>query len=485
MLDKSHNSSYTISVDLLVSAIAGVNSEKPSLYQQAADYFRHEPANEKKLTQLKTEIRDVKLALQTRSGKSARVLEQQLQRLNKKYDVERLSQQAQRTLRLNDAIDVCLDILSLSEGEDFEETQLKTSKLLTTLVLFSPEKGKNLAELHHSLKPAYKAVLSLRVLDKLISNGVLKNAYILKNHNTEKRYEPDAINYECYKQAVILPIMLAGIFQDVGLQHPALTELLEGKEGRKDRFRSLKKLEREEMLALNYQHTVDYLKNGLGCQQAGAKKEHEIAEFDEAEQKRLKFQLGLMVDANSSKRGTSEIIKIPQIYASVVFSTKRDYQRKNLPTASILIAQLAIKKVISPQVSEVFVSIVGQFPLGFGIAYIAQDMNGNELDFYEYAIVSSLNPPLKDQPISRFVTKNLMFLPHGKTGVVKKTRNLHFQAARKKLVKIDPKRLAEVMQKLSHNFRVNDDKPVVPYYWEPHEYFCVQGNQNLWSARTR
>ena len=484
MLDKSHNSSYTISVDLLLNTLSGLNPKKPSLCQQAADYFINEPANRKKLTQLKDKICDATLSIQNQSGKSVRVLEQQLEQLNKQYKAENLSQQAQRTQRLKEAIDVCLTILSLSEGEDFDETQLKTAKFLATFLLFSPDKGKKLAELHHRLKPAYKAVLSLRVLDKLVDDGIVKNTYIIKNYTADKRYETNPTNHECYLQAVILPVMFAAIFQDVGLQHPSLVELLEGKEGNKDRFRLLENQEREEMLALNYQYTMDYLQNGLGCQQAGAEKEHEIAAFDDSEQKRLKFQLGLILDANSSKRGTSEIIKIPQIYASVIFSTKRDYQRKNLPTASILISQLAVKKVISHQVSEVFISIVGQFPLGFGIAYIAQNAHGDELDFYEYAIVSRLNPTKPEQPICRLVTKKMMFLHFGKTAVINKDQNLHFQVARKKLIKIAPNRLAEVMQKLSHNHRVDRYKSSVPYYWEPNEYFCVQGNQNLWSVNT-
>jgi hypothetical protein len=78
---------------------------------------------------------------------------------------------------------MCLNLLSLSEGEDFEETQLKSAKFLTTLVLFSTGTGNNLAELHHKLKPAYKAVLSLRVLDKLVLDGVVKNAYMLKSYD--------------------------------------------------------------------------------------------------------------------------------------------------------------------------------------------------------------------------------------------------------------------------------------------------------------
>jgi hypothetical protein len=478
MLDKKNHSSYTVSVDLLVNAISGVNPHKSSLYQQATDYFKKEPENRAKLAHLQTKISDTQLLLQTKSGKSAKFLNKQLKHLNKIYNFERLSQQTYRIRRLNDAIDVCLDILCLSEGEDYEETQLKSARFLTTLVLFSPEKSKNLSEIHHRLKPAYKAVLSLRVLDKLVGNDIVKHTYILKNYDADKRYGSHTTDYECYTQSVILPIMLASIFQDVGMQHPALTELLEGTEGDKDRFRFLEIQEREQMLALNYQYTIDYLKNGLGCQQAGA---DECPEFYEAEQRRLKFQLGLVVDAISSNQGTSEVIKIPQIYASVIFSTKRDYQRKNLPTASILISQLANKKVISYQVSEAFLSIVGQFPLGFGITYIAQNINGDDLEFYEYGIVTMLNPAKYDQPTCRLVTKNLMFLTQGKTSIVKKDHNLHFQTTRKKLIKMDPKRLAEVMQNLSHNYGVEENKPIIPYYWEPHLYFCVQGNQNLWS----
>jgi hypothetical protein len=481
MPNKHNHSSYTIAVELLVSAISGDKLEQSSLYQHAADYFKNAVANKKKLAQLNAEIRGVTLALQAQDGKNIQVLEQRLEYLNKDYKIEHLSQESARTRRLNAAIKVCLEILSLSEGENFEETQLKSAKFLTTLVLFSPEKGKKLAELHDCLKPAYKAVLGLRLLDKLVSDGVMKNAYILKNYDAQKRYEHSETNYECYTQAVIMPIMLAAIFQDIGLQNPELEELLEGKDRDKDRFRLLESPEREEILALNYQHTMDYFKNGLGCQQAGAKASSDIANFDEADQKRLKFQLSLVLDSKSSKLGTSEIIKIPQIYASIILSTKRDYQRRYLPVASKLISQLAVKKVLSPKVSDIFISIVGQFPLGFGIAYIAQDENGYDLNSYEYAIVTELNPPKPEQAICRLVTRSLMFLPHGKTEIIKKNQNLHFEFVRKKLVKIDSKRLAEIMRKLSHNYDLEDSKPIIPHYWEPYTYFCIQGNQKLWS----
>jgi len=481
MLDKNNNSSFTISVDRVVNAISGNEDEKPSLYQQAANYFKEEPANLQKLAFLKTEIQQVTSAMKAQSGKKALQLEESVAQLKKKYNHELRIQKNARIIRLNDAVDMCLNLLSLSEGEDFDDTQLKSAKFLTTLVLFSPGKGKKLAELHHKLKPAYKAVLSLRVLDRLMLEGVVKNAYMMKSYDPNKRYEPQASDYICYTQAVILPIMLAAVFQDVGLQHPDLVELLEGKDGEKDRFRLLEEDEREKMLRLNYQYTIDYLQHGLGCQQSSAETEEDVTAFDEAEQHRLKFQLGLVLDANSSKLGTSEIIKIPQIYASVIFSTKRDYQRKSLPTASILIEQLAIKKAVSQSIAKVFVEIVGQFPLGYGIVYIPKDIRGNELELYEYAIVSGLNPKVLDEPICRPATKNLMFLTYSKTMVIDKEINLHFPVARKKLVKIDPKRLAEIMEKLTYNFKAEESAAFVPDHWEPHNYFCVQGNQNLWS----
>lgn len=481
MLDKSNNSSYTISVDRLVNQINGVEDETPSLYQQAANYFKQEPVDKHKLQLLKTEMQQVLSAKQLLSGKEAVKLDEQVVHLKRKYNHELQVQNNARVIRLNDAMNMCSNLLALSEGKDFDDTQSRSAKFLTTLVLFSPGTGKHLAELHHRLKPAYKAVLSLRILDKLVVSGIVKNAYMMKNYDPKKRYEPGSSDYICYKQSVVLPIMLAAVFQDVGLQHPDLVELLDGEDGKKDRFRLLEKEERETMLRLNYQHTIAYLQYGLGCQISSAEAAEDVTAFDESEKQRLKFQLGLVLDANSSSRGTSEIIKIPQIYASVVFSTKRDFQRKSLTTAAILIAQLAIKKAISPPIAKVFVDLVGNFPLGYGIVYIPRDMRGDELEIYEYAIVSGLNPKSLEEPICRPVTKNLMFLAYGKTMTVDKSINLHFPIARKKLMKIDPKRLIEIMQKLTYEYKPEESAAFVPDYWEPHSYFCVEGNQNLWS----
>lgn len=481
MLNKINNSSYTIALDTLVNAIHGDNETQLSLFEEAKEYFIQAPQNAEKLRVLQDQIDKLNNDLVQLSGKkhSARLVE--IEKLEKDLKLEQLSQQHCRTLRLRNAIKICMDILLLSEGEDYAETQQKSSKFLATLVLFSQGSGKKLAEKHQSLKPAYKAVLSLRVLDKLLSSGTVKNAYMLSNYIQDERYTIEQPDHICFTQSVILPVMLASIFQDVGLQHPDLINLLDGEEGDKDRFRLLENDERNTMLKLNYRYTIDYLKHGLGCQLANTGDKETRKAFNIAEQKRLKFQLALVEDANSTKLGSSEIIKIPQIYASVVFSTKRKFDRKSLATASILIAQLAVKKKVSSPVANAFVSIVGQFPLGYGIVYIPRDMRGSELEIYEYAIVTGLNPEKSEEPICRPVSKNLMFLEFSKKEVIEKTRNLHFHGARKKLEKVDPKRLSEIMQKLKHNFKPEQLDELLPYNWEPYTYFCIEGMQNLWN----
>ncbi|MDU0354614.1 hypothetical protein RS130_12400 [Paraglaciecola aquimarina] len=330
MLNKENNTSYTISVDLLVSAIAGQSNHKPSLYQQAKFYFETADANKAKLQLITDKIAKLKSELPHCSDTKAKLNANRIGKLEWDLDNETSLQQAARLKRLNNAISICMDILSLTEGDDFEETQKKSAKFLTTMALFSPGKGPHLAELHQSLKPAYKAVLSLRMLDKLMLNGMVKNTYMLREYSEAHRYIPESASNICYTQGVIIPIMLAAIFQDVGLQHPELGRLLDGEEGNKDRFRLLDLEERQKMLDLNYQFTIDYLVNGLGCQIADVGSKDEILAFSDAESKRLKFQLALVEGANLNKLGTSEIIKIPQIYASVIFSTKKRFFEKNV-----------------------------------------------------------------------------------------------------------------------------------------------------------
>jgi hypothetical protein len=54
----------------LVNTIGGNEDQKPSLYQQAANYFKEEPANKQKLQLIKTEIQQVISAKKGQAGKN-------------------------------------------------------------------------------------------------------------------------------------------------------------------------------------------------------------------------------------------------------------------------------------------------------------------------------------------------------------------------------------------------------------------------------
>jgi hypothetical protein len=401
--------------------------------------------------------------------------------LHTKLKSEIQRQESERLIRLDAALKVCSNILAMSEGTNTELTQNQSARFLGTCLLITPGQGGKLAELHNRLKPAYKAVLSVRLLDKLMSEKLVKHPYVLEHFQAHCRYDKDSPGYKAYLQSVILPIMLTALFQDIGLLHPAAEVILKGEDGGQDPFRVLEQEERKKLLRLNFDHSKDYLKEGLGCQKYIGNSRAERSEFDKIEKAQLQFRVALLKDALIPKIGIGDIIKIPQTYASIVLSTKRNYSRKDLPKAALLIEKMAEKGSVKKRAAEVFVGIVGYFPQGFGVTYIPTDLRGYEQDSYEYCIVTRLNPKRPDEPLCRAVTRGLSYISSGTTSVIKKENNLQYMEARKKLTVVKKERLIEIMQKLVFEFDPEDVTDLLPQYWEPYEYFGNKKNQNLWN----
>ncbi|MEP2653514.1 MAG: hypothetical protein ABJH06_16140 [Paraglaciecola sp.] len=472
--------SYPESVIDLNRQIYSVNKQANSLYQQAALYFATICEHKNLVAELEERIEQKEDQLATVKGKekaraiaSISILKQRLNKINAERECERL-------LRLGCAVDVCLKLLDITESHNFEGTQLKSAKFLGTILLLSPGRGKKLSELHQRLKPAYKTILSLRLLDKLVEDGSIKSSYIVEAYDAETRYEKNNRLDNPYFRSVLLPIMLVALFQDVGFQHPDVIAIMKGG-GSLDEFRPLQAEERDLMLKLGYQHAIDYALNGLGCQKYQGGSKVAKSQFDNIEKMRLKFQIGFLKDIVNPAIGIGDIVKIPQVYTSVVLSTKRDFIKKDLPKASKIIAQLAVNSTVNQKAADAFISIVGHFPQGYGVTLIPKNLQGVELDNYEYAVVTRLNPQNPDEPICKVVTRNLTYITFGATTSVKKDCNLHFNIARNKLSKIDSNRLKTIMKTLSYSFKVDDIETLVPPFWEPHEYFSDRKNQNLWT----
>jgi len=183
---------------------------------------------------------------------------------------------------------------------------------------------------------------------------------------------------------------------------------------------------------------------------------------------------------NSARYGRGHIIKVPQIYSSFIFSSKQSYNFFDLPKAQLLIGNAAEKIAISKVVTNALLSILGHFPQGYGITYIPKDDDKTYLDRYEYAIVVGLNPANPYVPTCRVATRNLKFIANGQVMSIDKDSNLYFSAAKKKLEKINPERLEDILSKLASNFEERKDMQLIPSYWNPYVFFSYQNLQNLW-----
>lgn len=468
------------SMENLVKAINSSDPEAKTLFSDAAQYFSERNKEVEQLQHVEQQVSQINAQLESAGVSDKKDLEAKLNQASKVLTAHLNAQKKKRLERLEPVLKVCRQIIELSEGVDFDDTQTKSAKYLGSLLLSSSGQGKKLATQHQHMKPAYKAVLSLRLLDKLVADGVLTDAYITRHFDPEVRYDREHESYEAYFSAVLLPTLLAALFQDVGMQHPEVTDILT-KDDNKDPYRLLEPEERQKMLQLNYQYTLLYLTEGLGCGAYIGNSKEERDDFNEAELARVKFQSILIKDAVKSKIGIGEVIKIPQIYVSVLLSTKRQYIKKELPKAAILIEQLAKTGKLKDTAASAFISIVGYFPQGYGITFIPVNLRGMEEDTYEYGIVCRLNPEKPYMPYCRQVTRNLGYISSGQVIKIGKGNNLHYGEARTKLKKIPNARLLDIMKKLSYDFNPENIEEMLPSFWEPHEYFSIKKNQNLWS----
>jgi hypothetical protein len=207
----------------------------------------------------------------------------------------------------------------------------------------------------------------------------------------------------------------------------------------------------------------------------------ERTDFVRNQEEKLRFTRTLLIDAIKPKLGVGDLIKIPQIYASVIFSSKQNHNYLDLPKAGLVITRAAEGGAISKVFAECLVSIVGHFPQGYGITYIPKDDDMKDMERYEYAIVTELNPADPYIPRCRVATRNLNFISSGHTNSVNMENNLYFSSAKKKLEKVNPARLEEILRKLASNFEERKKLDLIPSYWNPYGFFCYIKLQNLWN----
>jgi len=398
-------SSHVKAVRNLILKIQNASPLKDSLYEQAGDYFQQ------KVTPIQ-KSQSVREPLQTPSSckKQPVLLQKNVTNAEAALEQHRTDQKGRCLERYNSLKLVCESILDLSEGNSFEETNRKSAKLLCSIQLLSPTDSSRVAHFHARAKHLYKAVLCLRLLDRMLLDNNITNAYaldVVKSGNGAISLGTSQV-----RQSLQIPFLVAALLQDVGHYHPEAQQTLLGERGDKDPFRVLNPEQRSQLLKISYKQSLNYLCDGIGLGVYIGNSRLERDEFNIAEKKKHQFIQSLLKNWLNLQHCIGNLLKITQIYTSVIMSTKPNYDYKLLPRAYDLLHQKADEGFYNKVTVDALLQITGKFPQGYGIAYIPKDSEGRDLDRYEYAIVIALYPIDESVPVCRMATKSHIFVSH-------------------------------------------------------------------------
>lgn len=474
------NTAATKSVKDLLGKIYDATPRKDSVYEQAAYYFSGVEQQEidllqEKETTLKRRLDDANKGARTK-------LETALQEVRQQLKEKFRQQQDSRLERVRQLKHLARQLLTLISGDTPQETRLLSARALGTIQLLSATRGRQIAIINQRHKHAYKAILAIRLLDQLLDDQLIKNRYVLNKFN-DSRQANDAgeVLYSPFLEEVQMPLVTALLLQDIGLQHPQAQHILRGEDGALDEYRTLTSTERQQLLTISYEQSQLYLKEGLGLDTYVGNSKAERDLFVYMEQDKQNFISHLLKSAIQPEDGIGNLLKIPQVYVSVVLPSKANYQYAQLPKVSALLKAGVAKGWYPAAIVDSLLKITGYFPQGYGITYIPKDSDKQDLDRYEYAIVNGLYPQEPEQPICRTVTRNLTYNTFGINVVVSVDNNLYFQSAQQKLEKMSEERLKEILSKLVSNLEERTTMDLIPKCWHPDEFFTFLKNQNLWN----
>ena len=441
-----HQTHYTQQTQVLLTKIYGRSQLKDSVLERAIHYFNHQSF------------------IGTDEGLGENHLE-----------LEKL----ERIERYNHLLSICHEIIELTEGGSFEETNRKSAQLLGTIQLISPTEGNKITNNNEYCKSLYKAILSLRLLDRLLFDIEITDAHIT---NTLAEFPDQPFEQFDLKaqrrviEQIKIPLLMAALLQNIGTYHNEGQSILIGTDLTKNPYRILSVDERKKLLTINYKQTLNYITDGLSIPFYVGCSRDERDQFDVDEQAKSQFLQQLIKSSFRSKKTIGNLLKVPQIYTSIIFSTKDSYNYKLLPKVYQVLNKNAELGVCSQKIVDALYKITGMFPQGYGVIYMPQDEK-----CYEYAIVNRLYPTLPEEPLCRIATRKLSFIGYGNNIEVKKISNLYFPDMAKKMSSLSKERLNEILELLSSNYRERQKLDLLPRCWHANEFFSVKTNQKLWN----
>lgn len=474
---------FTLQVKAILNKLYGRSVLKDSLLEQAIEFYEKQPFYQNKLDNLNQQINE----LNTEEGGAT--TKRQLDKLEREYRDLKQEFKLESNDRYRYLYNVCKDILALTESANFLDTVRKSAQVLGTIQLLCPTEGKRVAEVNERSKPLYKSVLILRLLDQLCidqaliaSDGHLKSILgDVAGEDFKSMQESDTDTYEAFIENVKVPVLMASLLQDIGHFHPDAQRIVKGEDGSLDPHRTLPVEQRKALLQINYRETIKFLIDGIGVPIYVGNSKADRDKFNVAEHKKLVFIKHLLKSAIAPKQGIGNLIKVPQIYTSIILSTKASYNYKLLPKVYQALYQNAERGTCSPIAVDALRKITGDFPQGFGVTFIPKDSDGKSGDHYEYAIVNQLYPRDPKYPICRTATRGLTFISHGQDIEVDDEISLYNTDTAKRFAALSKDRLNEILEKLASNYQERKKLDLLPRCWHAGEFFGLPNHQKLWN----
>ncbi len=477
----------TTQIKRVLNKIYGLAPGDDSILKRAIEFYELQPARETRQLELESNIIEQKAKLE--AAQTSKVKNRQNALEHAQLELEEFKQElsAERFDRHRHFLEIVDEIIDLTEGDSFEDTVRKSSLVLGTIQLLSPTEGSKIAEKNEQHKPLYKAVLCLRLLDELLTQEQLNDEFInqyLNDIPAERYHDFIEINpaaHEYFCEQVKVAVVSAALVQDIGNFHPEAREILCGKNGKEDPYRTLDIEQRKALLQVSFRETMKYVNEGIGTLNYIGNSKEDRDRFVKDEKAKLMFVKKLLKRSVNPQNSIGNLLKVPQIYASIVLSTKDSYNYKVIPKVFSVLNTNAERGACSQRVVDSFYKVIGMFPQGYGVTYIPKASDGNDMDTYEYAIVCSLYPENPEQPICRPATRGLTFISHGQNTVIETTSNLHFTQTAKRLARVSKKRLLEILEVISSNYEERRELDVLPRCWLPNDYFSIKNHQKLWN----
>jgi len=470
----------------LVAKVSG--TEKGSVWRQASDFFIEYSKKQEQLDSFNERISELESKLaQDSNEKNCIQYRKDLAEVKKDLASFTDPDGEFRLIRHDTIVPIAREILALAESFDFEDTIRKSSRFLGTLQLINPTEGKRVAEQNERTKPIYKAILCLRLFDQLYIDGLITESYVIESLGdiTPEKYQSfindENEDYQKFTEKVKIPLIIMSLIQDIGNLHPDAKLILFGEKSTLNPFRTLEQKERKTLLQINYRQTMQYITLGIGEGKYYGNFKAERDEFNEREIGKVAFMQGLLKRWVNPKSVLGNLIKVPQIYTSIVLSTKDNYDYRTLPKVFQILKLNVERKHCHAKIVECLYRITGMFPMGYGITYLPLDSSGNSLDRYEYAIVTRLYPQKLQQPECRVATRSLSFISRGQDLQIERSCNLYFPETAKKLSTMSKERLSEILELLASNYKERQHLDVIPRCWHSKEFFSIGKHQNLWN----